>query len=300
MDAEMIDGDLHVYHKNAYYNCCLEYRAEFDINGEIITVYEYDDGEPCDCLCYFDLEAVYEDLPLIEYGRYTVILIGIDGHEVGFDYVYSEEMGYMELELIENDLHVYHMSAFYNCCLEYRVEYSIMGNGINIWEYDDGAPCDCICFFNLESIIENIPPGEYYVTLFGLNFELNGDTIGFEQIVVEDNPRMTGFDQQGCFDDAHGNINYIYDAGTLIMEHLDAYFNCGAENKIVIEFEQVGNTLIFTEINTSEDAAYCMCYYELRATVQGIPPGDYIAEIYAVDYPGEPSHLVDQRPLHLE
>ena len=43
-----------------------------------------------------------------------------------------------------------------------------------------------------------------------------------------------------------------------------------------------------------------MCYFELMAVVENLFPGDYIAEIYAVDYPGEDPHLIDQRELHLE
>ena len=111
MYVEMIEGDLFVYHENAYYNCCLEYRVEFVIDGSNITAYEYDDGEPCDCICYFDLESVLEDLEPFQYITYTVTLIGIDGQPVGTDTVSPEDFDYMSLSLVGNDLYVNHFDG---------------------------------------------------------------------------------------------------------------------------------------------------------------------------------------------
>jgi len=296
MYVEMIGGDLHVFHINAYYNCCLEYRVEFVIDGNNIFAYEYDDGEWCHCDCYFNLESVLYGLPLLEYAPYTVTLFGIDGEPVGTDTVEPGDFDFMSLFKDEHDIIVRHYNAWYNCCLDYQIDYSISENEIIIYEYDVGEPCDCICFFDLETIIHNLPNGEYLVTLI----DIYGDTVGSKSIEIYAGFELAEYNQSGCYDEASGSISYTYLFGNLTMQHRDAYFNCGAEDQIVIEFEQIGNILRFYEINTSDTPAFCMCYFELSATVYDIPPGEYVAEIYAVDYPGEPPRLVDRREIILE
>jgi hypothetical protein len=60
-----VDGDsVHVLHESATYNCCAFYIAvDLDIAGDIITLTEYEVvGEPCPCMCCFDVEACVGDL----------------------------------------------------------------------------------------------------------------------------------------------------------------------------------------------------------------------------------------------
>ncbi|MCP4703351.1 MAG: hypothetical protein GY865_01975 [candidate division Zixibacteria bacterium] len=289
MYVEMIEGDLYVYHENAYYNCCLDYRVEFVIDGSSITAYEYDDGEPCDCNCYFDLESVLEDLEPEELTTYTVTLIGIDGLPVGTDIVEPEDFNYMSLNLVGYDLQVFHKNAYYNCCVDYQVTYSIMGNGINIFEYDIGTPCYCMCFFDLETIIEDIPTGQYFVTLF----DFDGDTVGHESIEIVPFPELTDYLASDCIDKARVDIDYLFDNGTLIMTHYDAYFFCAADFEI--EFEIVQDTLRFYENNISSGMTTCKCDFELSATISNLPPGSYVTEIYQKASPFHDYELYDRR-----
>ncbi len=294
MYVEMIEGDLFVYHENAYYNCCLEYRVEFVVEGTNITAYEYDDGQPCDCICYFDLESVLEDLEPVEYTSYTVTLIGIDGQPVGTDIVEPEDFNYMSLNLVGHDLHVNHLNAYYNCCIEYQVAYSIMGNGINIFEYDIGTSCYCICFFDLETIIEDIPTGQYFVTLF----DFAGDTVGFESIEIVPPPELVDYSANGCLEESRADISYNYDSGTLIMTHYDAYFFCAAD--FVIEFNMAQDTLRIYENNISSGMTTCKCDFELSATISNLPPGTYVTEIYQKASPIHYYELYDRREILLE
>ncbi|MCD6161321.1 MAG: hypothetical protein J7K40_02785 [candidate division Zixibacteria bacterium] len=90
------------------------------------------------------------------------------------------DSGYMVLEAIGNDLHIHHMDAFYQCCLEYYVRYGIVETDITATEYDIGELCDCICPFDLESIVYDLPSALYTVRLIGIY----GDTIGIDTITV--------------------------------------------------------------------------------------------------------------------
>jgi hypothetical protein len=86
----------------------------------------------------------------------------------------------MVLEAIGKNLIIHHMSASYQCCLVYYVEYDVANFYITAFEYDVGAPCDCICPFNLKSILYDLEAGLYTVRLIGIE----GNTIGLDSIMV--------------------------------------------------------------------------------------------------------------------
>jgi hypothetical protein len=92
----------------------------------------------------------------------------------------DEDSSYMVLEMIGNDLHIHHMNAFYQCCLDYFVEYLIADYDITAVEHDLGEYCWCYCFFNLESILYNLREGFYTVCLIGIY----GDTVGVDTVTV--------------------------------------------------------------------------------------------------------------------
>ena len=82
------------------------------------------------------------------------------------------------------------------------------------------------------------------------------------------------------------------------MNHYDAYFNCATN--FGIEFNQSQDTLRFYEISIASGYATCMCNFEISATISGITPGTYVAEIYQKQYPHSDIELYDRRELILE
>lgn len=298
MYVELIGDDVHIYHINAYYQCCLEYYVTYDVEGYNITAFESDTGEQCDCMCYFNLESVLYDLMIFEPCEYVVTLIGIFGDTVGVDTLIISDSDYVSIEVIGNDLHLNHMNAFCNCCMEYYVQYDIDGPYITALEFDTtNNPCWCMCYFNLRSVLYDLENGQYIVTVIGMD----SDTIGVDTVIVDYQYELIAYGQIGCLekapDDNPPNILYTYSGDTLTMQHFDAFFNCGAE--LMVFFERAGDTLRFYEINTSDDYAYCMCYFEVSATVVSIPPGQYIAEIYSYEPIEPPVQLIDRRVLQL-
>jgi hypothetical protein len=208
--------------------------------------------------------------------------------------------GHMYVEVIDGALHVHHVGASYQCCLEYAVEFEVVGNQITATEYDHGQPCDCICPFDLESVLYYLSPGEYVVTLIGIY----GETIGVDTALISSEAGLIDYDYDGCIEYSRAaqsaDVVYSYENGKLTMEHNDAYFNCVA--KFIVTFEQAGDTLRFYELNVSLQAVYCLCYFEIRAVAIGIPPGEYVAEIWGQDgyFHGAPVELLDRRVIQLE
>ncbi|MCX6829434.1 MAG: dockerin type I repeat-containing protein [candidate division Zixibacteria bacterium] len=205
----------------------------------------------------------------------------------------------MVVEVIGNDLHIRHLNAFYNCCLRYMVDYYFERGNITAVESDTGMPCDCLCPFDLESVLYGVPAGTYIVRLIGIY----GDTVGIDTVMVSGGDGLSGYDISQCHADLAltfqtDSIAYTFSAGMLTMNHYDAEFNCAAT--IVIQFGRAGDTLRFYEINTSSQAAYCLCSYDITASASGIAPGAYVAEIYQLQYPWEQLQLFDRRTVYLE
>ncbi len=236
MYAEFIGGDLHIYNINAYYNCCMEYHVEFtieqDADGIHILAEEFNIGDYCYCMCYFNLEAVVYNLNPQEITNYFVTLIGIEDDTVsvdtvGVDTVTMGPYGYMHCETNLNSLYIFHDNAYLNCCPAYIVDYQIDGNEILAIERDTLYGCDCLCYFNLESVYHYLPTGIYIVTLMGgEGTPHNGQIVGVDtvEISVIGGPcsynefpgravitSVTPAPDGGCIDAVYVEFNFIPD-----------------------------------------------------------------------------------------
>lgn len=66
-------------------------------------------------------------------------------------------------------LHLTHVNGAFNCCpSNITADIEISGNRITITEQEADAPCDCICLYDLEYRIFNLPINTYQVEVVGL------------------------------------------------------------------------------------------------------------------------------------
>jgi hypothetical protein len=64
-----------------------------------------------------------------------------------------------------------HVNAGFNCCPdEILADISIEGNVITIEEDEslESGGCDCLCLFDVDYRIDNLPPGEYTIRVYGM------------------------------------------------------------------------------------------------------------------------------------
>jgi hypothetical protein len=99
------------------------------------------------------------------------------------DRIALADSGYLRLEVINHDIHIHHINAYYNCCLEYQVSFLSSHDTITALEDDIGTPCRCDCRFNLESVLLNMNDGTYFVCLVNAD----GDTVGIDYAIVGGN-----------------------------------------------------------------------------------------------------------------
>ena len=73
------DGDdLLIHLADWELNCCIELAVEAILDGDVVKVYVVDHGEPCECLCGFDVDVTVNGLPA---GTYDVAVF-FDGGAV--------------------------------------------------------------------------------------------------------------------------------------------------------------------------------------------------------------------------
>lgn len=206
--------------------------------------------------------------------------------------------GTLRLEVIDRDLHIYHDHAYYQCCLEYQVEFLRDGFEIIATESDIGLECDCICPFDLESVIHFLPSGEYELTLIGIA----GDTVGTATATIPGRLELVLFGNSDCLTYEttsllSSGVIYSYDNDTLFMKHTDAFFNCGFQ--LAMQLTRFGDTIRIYEGNILPitERMRCMCYFEISAAITGLDSGWYVLEVYANNWPmsGEPYDMVDRQ-----
>ncbi len=73
-------NDIVVLHKDAFYNCCFEISAEVVQDDNVFDLYESESGDPCYCMCYFDITTTIYDL---DPGTYTINVYNAEGEYVG-------------------------------------------------------------------------------------------------------------------------------------------------------------------------------------------------------------------------
>jgi hypothetical protein len=194
---DVMGNTLNIYHFHAYYNCCLDFRVDYDISGDVITARELDKGAPCRCDCYFDLRS---ELHYVPDGRYACSVIGIHGDTLASDTLVFGDGAYwnedrqskcleipltvsddaMKIAVVGHTIFIDHLNVSGFCDLEYQVRYKIIKDNIIGYEYDLRGQADCQCSFDLGSVLRRVPSGEYQFMLV----DFDGAVVGTEYVTI--------------------------------------------------------------------------------------------------------------------
>ena len=210
-----------------------------------------------------------------------------------------EECGEEQVEFTvpaPGTLHVLHRNATYNCCVEgipisLRVDYSA-GCVLHLVETEvlaDGG-CDCMCCYNVEATIVDLAPGLYTAELCWQDWETGQELCYAEDIEIPALfPRIEGHSNSGCLSGGpreecgEDQIEFSAEPGLLHVLHQNALYNCCPDD-IVISVTPNGNVLRLTEEELLTNPCYCVCCYDVEATVVDIGPGTYTVEFCWFDY----------------
>ena len=205
-------------------------------------------------------------------------------------------------------LAINHENAGFNCCPDkFLIDVNLEGNTITITESEtlDQGGCDCLCLFDLEFWVVNLPPGEYhlvfdepyvypYMEPLDFTLDLTGpasgthcvertnypwDPVGGVSGALVSHTDCKTFDGAALADPTPSNqscIDYQYDGeGTLTFTHVNAGFNC-CPTALFAEFDFIPGVITVTEIeDLTGGGCYCLCLYDLQMEITDLPAGTY-------------------------
>jgi hypothetical protein len=157
-----------VMHKNAFENCCSGIVGDVVETPEGYDIFEQDTStELCHCMCYFDLVYTICD---VSSGAYLIRVFDIRGELVDQVELVIPSAGDRVIFSAHGDtIFVTHEDASYQCCAEIAVDVVQTAEGFDLFERDTSKEaCDCICDFDISTIISDVAEGEYLVRVFDI------------------------------------------------------------------------------------------------------------------------------------
>lgn len=191
-----------VIHKDAFYNCCSKIKVNVIETPNGFDLLEYDVGDTCRCMCYFDITTIISGLSP---GTYLIRVFDIDSNlvdsgvvDIPPKYTGSEssqskcKSGLPKIntqaippDTLEDSVLVWthvdtiwvtHKNAFYNCCSIIKTRLERTPEGFNLYEHDIATIlCHCLCYFDITTTIYGLSPGVYLIRVFDTAGELVGE-----------------------------------------------------------------------------------------------------------------------------
>jgi hypothetical protein len=180
------------------------------------------------------------------------------------------------IQVTGNNILVTHKDALYNCCAVITTEIVQNEYQIDLYEKASNEICDCLCNFDLQTLIQNLSSGVYTLSVY--------NTIG--QYVAGGMATVpSGYDshQSECKNEnkqksfSPDSIIIQVTGNDLQITHQNAYYNCCfiLKSEVLIEGFQVK---VYEK--ESGDPCHCMCYFDLVTNIYGLLGGNYIISVY--------------------
>ncbi len=183
------------------------------------------------------------------------------------------------IQVTGNSILVTHKDAFYNCCAIITTEIVQNGYQIDLYEKASNEICDCLCNFDLQTLIQNLSSGVYTISDYNsIGLYMGGGIAtvpsGFtsQQSECKSENRQKSFSPDSIIIQVTGN--------DLQITHQDAYYNCCSilKSDVLIEGFQVK---VYEK--ESGDPCHCMCYFDLFTNIYGLLAGNYTVSVYNAD-----------------
>lgn len=205
-----------------------------------------------------------------------------------------------------NTLHVKHINAAFNCCMEsLTVTIQTKGEVALITESDnmESGGCRCICLYDAEYEISNLPAGVHKIEIAEPYAKLDqwteeqplccslGEPVTDTTMCCVDRchypwgstliPEIAVVGVSGCKYDTSANPIYqpecaewtLNSDNTLEIRHTNAYLNCCLDS-ITAMIELRGDTIMIVETEHTP-LCDCNCPYDLELRLSNIMPGTY-------------------------
>lgn len=184
-------------------------------------------------------------------------------------------------------------------------------------------PCYCICCYDVEATMVDLAPGEYVVEFWWYDYEMHDYRCYVDEIVIPGGgpqpdpdeppvtddagdsqsalvsfkpfspPRVADYWHSDCLETGYDpdwwpcedddEIILTVEGNTLHVLHTNATYNCCPDD-IVISLEVEGDLLRLTEEEILTEPCWCICCYEVGASVVDLAPDTYLVVFCWFEY----------------
>ncbi|MBN2448654.1 MAG: hypothetical protein JXO22_18150, partial [Phycisphaerae bacterium] len=112
------------------------------------------------------------------------------------------------------------------------------------------------------------------------------DIDAFVNIIAGTTPHIAGYSDSGClrlWECGDDEFSFTVADGVLHSLHANAYYNCCPDG-FPVTMSLAGDLLQLIEVEILVEPCWCLCCYDIEATVVGLAPGTYTVEYYWFDY----------------
>jgi len=307
-------GDtIWVIHQDAFYNCCSKIKVNLRSTPNGVDLLEYDVGDTCRCMCYFDITTIISG---VSNGTYFIRVFDIDSNLAGSGvvdippkYTGSESsqsqckhhllktVGEATSNTLEDSILVWshgdtawvtHKNALYYCSSIIKTRLERTPEGFDLFEYDieTGGHSYCICYFDITTTIFGVSPGTYLIRVFDTDSSLVGSVVvdipskyaGFESSQSRCKGGLYKTDAKATPYDLEDSVLVWTHADTAWVSHKNAYYNCASIIKV--EAIRTPDGFDLFEHNEATNWARCMCYFDITTTLYGLSPGVYLIRVF--------------------
>jgi len=153
-------------------------------------------------------------------------------------------------------LHTVHRSATYWCDqADIQVSASLTGNLLRLTEREiDPQPTDCLCCYDVEATVIDLPAGSYTVEYCWLDYESGWEEQCHETEIVISAPRVESYSNSGCLGEfraaypecGEDAFDFTTGPGSLHTLHSNTTYNCCPDD-IAVSVDVEGQMIRLTE-----------------------------------------------------
>ncbi len=226
---------------------------------------------------------------------------------------------------VDGVLSFVHYNAGFNCCTDVVASVDVAANIITVQVTESGDWCHCLCLFDIDYVLGEIPAGVYTLniqepylpegdTALVFVIELDGGEssgsycVDRSQYPWEITTTATGAlvgdasCKQASLEDTLDGLTcleYTYDGSTLLMTHYNAVLNCCPV--LVADVDVTASSIVITEIDSLENGGCdCICLYDLNYEINDLLPGEYVVTVVEPYIPDGSSVLQDTINLYFD
>lgn len=209
-------------------------------------------------------------------------------------------------------LQLWHLNAAFNCCPNISCRITAVNNTITVEEMDEGM-CDCLCLTDVVYEVKGLSAGTYYIK-FKEMYLVEGDELLEFPITVGSEPAsgeifvyrdhypwmpadggtigvLKDYSDCGGFDDERFGfyplvdstcVLWDYNDNTLLLRHLNAFFNCCLDY-IQVQITVNENSILIRESEHAPNPCFCLCPYDVDMEIYNLSPDVYNMLILAPD-----------------